>query len=194
MSSMNQKIEHLGDHLPYEVLMLRHSYQRTLEDRHALDWNAFYEAFAVHARNLFDFLMNRGGSNNFSARDFSACFAARKDDAVERLINQNLNWQVFHFGKQRKSEEDEKVGKEQRKAVFEWIEENFNVFAEALDRDLAPYWYPERADPKKVHGELTKAPDTVVVVGLAPQSASTGSPQSASFTGPSRAATPPRRA
>jgi hypothetical protein len=46
---MNQKI--VGDHLPYEVLMLRHSYQRTLEDRYALDWNAFYGAFAVHARN-----------------------------------------------------------------------------------------------------------------------------------------------
>ena len=175
MSSMNQKIEHLGDHLPYEVLMLRHSYQRTLEDRYALDWNAFYEAFAVHARNLFDFLMNKGGSNNFNARDFSASFAAREDAAVQRLINQDLHWQVFHFGKQRKSEEDEKVGKEQRKAVFEWIEENFNVFTEALDRDLGPYWYPERADPEKVHGELTKAPDTVAV-GLAPQSASTGSP------------------
>jgi hypothetical protein len=172
---MNQKIEHLGDHLPYEVLMLRHSYQRTLEDRYALDWNAFYEAFAVHARNLFDFLMNKGGSSNFNARDFSASFAAREDAAVQRLINQDLYWQVFHFGKQRKSEEDEKVGKEQRKAVFECIEENFNVFTEALDRDLGPYWYPERADPEKVHGELTKAPDTVAV-GLAPQSASTGSP------------------
>ena len=49
------------------------------------------------------------------------------------------------------------------------------MFTEALDPDLEPYWYPERADPEKVRGELTKAPDTVAV-GLAPQSASTGSP------------------
>jgi len=84
MSSMNQKTEHLGDHLPYEVLMLRHSYERTLEVRYALDWNAFHEAFAVHARNLFDFLMNKGGSNNFNARDFSASFAGREDAEVRR--------------------------------------------------------------------------------------------------------------
>ena len=58
MSSRQQKVMHLGDHLPYELLMLRHSYQRTFEDRYPLDWNASYEAFAVHARNLFDFLMN----------------------------------------------------------------------------------------------------------------------------------------
>ena len=83
MSSMNQKIEHLGDHLPYEMLMLRHSYQRTLENRYALDWNAFYEAFAVHARNLFHFLINKGGPNNFNARDFSKEAKAEDDCSSE---------------------------------------------------------------------------------------------------------------
>jgi hypothetical protein len=182
MSSTNQKIDHLGDHLPYEVLMLRHSYQRALEDRYALDWNAFHEAFAVHARNLFDFLMNEGGSNNFRARDFSPGFTVRKDAKVQRVIEQDLHWQVFHFGKQRQSEEEKKVGTEQRKAIFDWIEENFNAFIAALDPDLRPHWYAERADPEKVREELAKATDTVAI-GLAPQSASTGSP--ASFTGPS---------
>lgn len=182
MSSRQQKVMHLGDHLPYELLMLRHSYQRTFEDRYPLDWNASYEAFAVHARNLFDFLMNRGGSKNFNARDFSPKFTAKKDAKVTRLINQDLHWQVFHFGKQRKSEEDKKVGDDERKAIFDWIEENFEVFiaALALDRDLAPYWHPEHADPEKFHSEFTKPRDTITT-GLARKSASTGKPQS--FTG-----------
>jgi hypothetical protein len=81
MSSRNQKIEHFGDHLPYELLMLRRSHQRTLEDRYALDWNAFYEAFVVHAGNLSDFLMNEGGSNNFKALS-STKFTAREDAEV----------------------------------------------------------------------------------------------------------------
>jgi hypothetical protein len=132
MSSRNRRIQHLGDHLPYELLMLRHAYQRTLEDRYALDWNAFYEAFVVHARNLFEFLTNEGGSNNFKACDFSN-FTAKKDPVAQRLINQNLHWQVFHFGKQRKSKDEEKVGREERKTIFDWIEENFETFIVALD-------------------------------------------------------------
>ena len=47
MSSREKKIIHLGDHLPYELLMFRHAYERTLEDRYQLDWNAY---FALHAR------------------------------------------------------------------------------------------------------------------------------------------------
>jgi hypothetical protein len=60
-----------------------------------------------------------------------------------------------------------RAGNEQRKAIFDWIEENFNAFIEALDRDhdLGPHWYPERADPEKVRGELTKASDTITAIG-----------------------------
>jgi hypothetical protein len=184
MSSRDQKIKHLGDHLPYELLMLRHAYRQMLVDRYALDWNAFYEAFVVHARILFEFLMNEGGPNNFKARDFSSEFIAKKCDTVQRLINQHLHWQVFHFGKQRKSDDEDKVGNEERRAIFDWIEENFTTFIAALEPELRAHWRPEHADLEKVRAEFTKVRDTIPA-GLPRQSASTGKPQS--FPDPTRA-------
>jgi hypothetical protein len=124
MSSEAQKFEHLGDHLPYELLMLRYAYEPTGEDHYQLAWNAYYESFALHARILFDFLTNKKdrGNINFVATDFVTGFTAKEDEEVRRLVNQNLNWQVFHFGKQRKSELEKKLGTEERKKIFDWID------------------------------------------------------------------------
>jgi hypothetical protein len=150
MSSREKKIIHLGDHLPYELLMFRHAYQRALEERYQLDWNACYESFALHSRILFNFLMN-----------------------------EDLHWQVFHFGKQRKSEDEEKVGREERKIIFEWVERNLTEFEKALaNTDFAQYWNRERARLDKVREEFLRARESETVVNaLGPAQASAGSPQ-----------------
>jgi hypothetical protein len=57
--------------MPYELLMFRYAYERICDDRYQLDWNAYYENFALHARILFNFLMNEDGANNFKAEDFT---------------------------------------------------------------------------------------------------------------------------
>jgi hypothetical protein len=185
MSSTAQKIKHLGDHLPYELLVFRHAYERTLEDRYQLDWNAYYESFALHARILFGFLMNEVGTNNFKAEDF-VHFKGSTDAKVRRLINQNLHWQVFHFGKQRKSETEEKVGSEDRQTIFDWVQNNFAEFEKALaNTDLAPHWYPERADTERVRAEFLNS--RTVVKALGPAQGSAGSPQTIGWRGPSAA-------
>jgi hypothetical protein len=64
MTSKSQLENHLQDHLPYELLMLRYSHGRINIESDPLIWNAMYECFCMHARNLWDFLNNAGTSNN----------------------------------------------------------------------------------------------------------------------------------
>jgi hypothetical protein len=90
-----------------------------------------------------------------SRRRISRTFNGSKDANVQRLIKQSLHWQVFHFGKQRKSEAEEKVGREHRKTIFDWVQNNFAEFEKALAKtDFAPHWYPKRADPDEVRAEF----------------------------------------
>ena len=104
MASQEQKIEHLSHHLPYEVLMLRHAHSRMNSPGYPLDWNAYYEAFALHARVLLDFLENKSDGRNFRKSDFSDTFKAETDQEIQRIVRQEMNCQVLHFGKSRKSE------------------------------------------------------------------------------------------
>ena len=188
MSSSEDKIKHLDDHLPYELLMLRHTYQQVNSDRNALDWNAFHESFAVHARILLNFLINDAGSTNFQASGFSN-FIAEKDATVQRIIRQDLNKQVFHLGKSRPSEADLKVAAANRKLVFEWIESNFRKFLEQLHKDWKPHWNSDRADLAKVRERLLKAEGELSVKAIGRQQA-TGTP--GVVMGPTGFSAPPR--
>jgi hypothetical protein len=180
--TQDQKIEHLKGHLPYELLMLRHTRERMNSPLYPLDWNAHHESFAVHARNLFDFLMNDATSANFKVSHFSTTFKAKKNDEVQRIIRQDLHSQVLHLGKNRESDEDKKVGHEKREKVFRWLEENMSSFVGGLDSSFKTHWDSDRADPNKFHQEYSNRPVTAVplsvqsVTGLVVQSATTGSP------------------
>ena len=192
MPSQEKSIEHLEDHLPYELLMLRHTYERMNTPRYPLDWNAHYESFAVHARNLFDFLTNRATANNFKASHFSTAFKVTKNDEVQRIINQDLHSQVLHLGKNRESDEDKKVGHQKREKVFTWIETNMAAFIDSLkDTKFNAHWDSDEADPRKFHQEYSSRPVTTFVYGQPVQSASTGSPGLISTTGPGA---PPKQA
>jgi hypothetical protein len=47
-----QKRDYLEEHLPYMMKMLRYTHGQMLQKQHYLCWNAHFESFAVHARNL----------------------------------------------------------------------------------------------------------------------------------------------
>jgi hypothetical protein len=69
-----QKEDWLREHLPYQVMMMRHTYKQLFNHSlSTLDWNAMYMAFANAARNLRLFLTNGDkGKNNFGAHEFVA--------------------------------------------------------------------------------------------------------------------------
>lgn len=71
------------EHLFYEWQMLRHSLRRAASlqcPAQQLDFNAYLESCAIHARVLYGFLTNDKGSgnNNVVASDFVQGFKAKK--------------------------------------------------------------------------------------------------------------------
>ena len=82
------KIDYLEEHLPYELLMLRHTHSTLLQTQDVLNWNAFFECFVVHARNLYNFLRNKSDLNTFAAVDFTTRY--RRPNAGEIARNPRL--------------------------------------------------------------------------------------------------------
>ena len=81
MSDESDRLQaYLEDHLAYEVLMLRHALTKITTFQHPLEWNAYFESFVVHARNLYAFLTNDDDSRTFKARDFINGFQSQKTD------------------------------------------------------------------------------------------------------------------
>jgi hypothetical protein len=149
MSSLEERIAYLPEHLLYEVLMLRFTLMRLDMDQTQLLWNALYEAFGVHARNLYDFLRNEKASRNFKADDFIDGFALNDRNAVHGLM-QKMYEQILHLGKQRTADKNEKIQLDDVKKVAVWIEQGLNQFAIELPEPYKSKWKPNEADPANV--------------------------------------------
>jgi hypothetical protein len=124
--------------------MLRYTFARLDDTRHKLMWNAFLEAFAVHARNLQLFLINDKDSRNYRAENFNPQFRASKPP-VE--IKDKIAVYVVHPGKGRSEEGEDKFNLERAEKAFPWIEKEFARFIAELPPDDRAYWRPELADP-----------------------------------------------
>ena len=123
--------------------------------------------FAVHARNLHDFLTNSEGSRNFNAQDFVAQFRVAKVDETKGMF-QKLHAQVFHLGKSRPTDQQEKANLDSAKSVSSWIETNFATFVSELEKG-GRKWDWHSADPSKI------ARDGTVVVHTSTASVATNS-------------------
>jgi hypothetical protein len=164
----NERFDYLDEHLPYALKMVRYDFNKINTELHYLDWNAYFESFAVNARNLVNLLTNRD-KGNVQAQEFVRGFRARKGD-IQGPMN-NLEKQVFHLAKRRPREDALKFGREKARPVFEWIEEGMGQFVSELSSADKPKWNAQKADP--CYGIDT--PATGGPTGMA-------SPQSASST------------
>jgi len=150
MSGDAKKTAHLKEHLPYEIRMLRYTLGELTKRRsHVLEWNVYFESFAVHARNLYDFLTNSDDSRNFKAKDFIDQFATLKTDQTKGTF-EKLNSQVFHLGKSRPTNQTEKANRDHAKKVASWIEKEFNRFVDGLAPRYRSEWDWDNADPSKI--------------------------------------------
>ena len=172
MLNPNEKKEMLEDHLPYELMMLKFTFAKMSEAREQLDYNAYYEAFVVHARNLYWFLTNDDKSNAHAC-EFVLGFKASKTNATISTF-QDLHRQVLHIGKGRKTNREQKVQYDEAKDVFDWIILNSDVFIGRLDSTDLANFRSDRAEPRcgsyvLLGGRATAsshpAPPEVVVVG-----------------------------
>ena len=122
-----------------------------------LDWNAFFESFAVHARNLYRFLTN-DDKPNYHANDFAVGFKATKTDTTKSTF-EKLNQQVLHFGKWRPADNSKKANVADAEFVARWIEQNLRAFQAALDPNYQAAWNSSSVGALKV--ESHKAPTTI---------------------------------
>jgi hypothetical protein len=178
-----QKRQWLGEHLPYELMMVRYSIEQLRDPvTFWLDWNAYHASFAVSACNLAAFLTNKEGGNNFRAHDFVTGFRSRKEDLAKTF--ERLEPQVFHLGKARPSDQGKFTLKD-AEDVSQWIETEIAKFIGEL-RDLGQYWNAERAK-----SEVRPKGPPLRLTGLEPQTASSADPKilSVNFvTGPNASA------
>ena len=101
MSSINERTNYLREHLTYELLMARYALRKLSVQTSQLDWNCYLEAFAVHARNMANFLTNDDG-NNEKAKYYVADFSASKPQQISSAFDR-LNKQVLHLAKNRRT-------------------------------------------------------------------------------------------
>jgi hypothetical protein len=145
----NAKAECLGEHLPFELKMLRYSFSMLLQENNYLSWNAHLDSFAVHGRNLANLLTN-GDAGNFQAKDFALHYRTRIGDLSGPMSK--LNEQVMHLGKKRTAETSGKFNTDNARAILDWIEKNFTDFLEAMpaaDRRLFDVEKSQHAVPTK---------------------------------------------
>jgi hypothetical protein len=123
--------------------MLRFTYQRIFDTQHKLQWNAYFEAFCVHARNLALFLRNDDDSRTRQADQY----VKFKAPAPPIQIKQPIAVYVVHAGTSRSAEAKDKFNRDDATKAFEWIEEQFKKFLAELPPDFRDCWSVSSADP-----------------------------------------------
>lgn len=155
-----QQQDYLTEHLPYILQMLRFTHNYLMTHSDGLKWNAYYEAFAVSARNLDRFLSNSDG-NNFKAREFVNSHQKNKTRklAAEGIFSRIGN-QVFHFGKKRPTGTVGKVNSHEIDTVYKWLEAEIVKFFDALSAEQRSLWNLQIADPHKPNALISIAGPT----------------------------------
>jgi hypothetical protein len=148
-----RKKDYLDEHLPYMLKMLRYTYKQMLEQQHYLSWNAHFESFAVHARNLVAFLTNND-TGNFKAKEFVAQdYKAVKGDLQGPM--KKLDEQVFHLAKTRPTDVVGKFDTKHAEIVSRWIEKNFADFLNQLG-ELRPHFNDKKAERRHLLRKLAR--------------------------------------
>jgi hypothetical protein len=163
--------DYLQEHIPYMLKMLRYTHGQMRQDQHYLSWNAHFESFAIHARNLTSFLTN-GDKGNVKASDFVEEYREHIGDQSGRM--QRLRAQVFHLAKERPKVVIGKFNSDDANEIFEWIEKNFACFLSELNSEQRGLF-----DESKSHPENDQAQYMILVGGSGVPMACTASPVSA---------------
>jgi hypothetical protein len=157
--SASELAEWMKEHLSYEMLMLQHTHRKLSQIEDQLDWNTYYESFAVHARNLYRFLTNE---EDVQAAHFVKGYKAGKTHETVSAF-QRLPLQVFHMSLHRPptgSRRGAKVDADARDAVLSWIENQMNDFIGKLQAPYADAWAMSDAaalvtdQPQGLHREI----------------------------------------
>jgi hypothetical protein len=125
MTSEQEKIAYLEEHISYEVVMLNYTLMRLLTSRPStaeqqLDFNAYLESFAVHAGNLVAFLSNKSSGVDRNASDYLPDFEAPANARLQRMLIR-LDKQVLHVTALGATDPQEKFTVDDARELYAWI-------------------------------------------------------------------------
>ena len=186
----DQKADYLKEHLPYALKMVRYTFEQMQTVLFYLDRNSKFEAFAVRARNLVNFLTNSDTGNMKACYFFPEGFSASKTNDVKQAV-QKLEQQVFHLGKDRpKGNSPLKFDTEHARKIFDWIEAEMKVFIGQLPKNLKKHWNGALAVPESETAHLKVGPELACTVSQSVSSL--GSKISYTTLGPTLPLQPPK--
>jgi hypothetical protein len=143
-----EQLNYLKEHLPYTLQMLRYTHRYLMTKPASLEWNTYYEAFAVNARNFDRFLTNNN-KGNFKSNEFTNKYKHQTRKKAAEGIFQRIENQVFHFGKRRPIGKTGKVDSRQIDTIYKWLESEISTFYDALPPEYQLLWDLQIADPHK---------------------------------------------
>src|SRR3974390_2843387 len=146
MTTKEELAAYFNEHVLYELLQLRYARKRLGTKTTKILWNAMFAAFNVSARNLYDFLNNKGGANEYNVKDFIPHELKLTSKSNLTGTVQLLGRQVFHFGKLRTDKPDRKINLKNVGLLEDWIETNISHCLDAMEEDLRSQIPPERAE------------------------------------------------
>ena len=134
MSGDKAKIAYLKEHLSYELSMLIFTYMHLNKiDTKQLIWNAMFESFFVHFRNIAIFLKSDDDNRNWTACDFDAEFFLdlKERKEIEGLLPR-IQSQIMHLGKKR-GDNSKRVSIKDIIKAYEWSIKNLDSFISRLN-------------------------------------------------------------
>jgi hypothetical protein len=149
-------IEYFNEHILYELLMVRYAKLRLTNGQTQILWNAMFATFNVSARNLYEFLNNKGSRNEVNVHDYQEYYGDFVRHSISDITGtlQLINEQCFHMGVKRPKAADKKVNMPRIQTMFDWIEHNMEALVTNFDDDFRAEIQLERANP-------THQPDTI---------------------------------
>jgi hypothetical protein len=151
----DQLVGYFNEHILYELLVLRYAHDRLSTTTQIL-WNTAFSAFNVSARNLYEFLNNKGTNNEVKRHEYTEYAKTFRLSPISDITGtlQLLNEQVFHMGRKRPAERDGKVTLERVERVFDWIEKNILQLLVSFEQEFRDKIQMQRADPYHWDGTL----------------------------------------
>ena len=137
--------EILGEHLPYELWMLRQTYEKLgSPPAHKVLSNALIESFCIHARLLLEFFENKQGKH---AKDFTGgSYQATHLANLTRAERDKLNTQIAHMTGQRTVDSSKKIGHALRVKLITALEREAIEFKNQLSAEVTEMFNWPAAD------------------------------------------------
>lgn len=158
------KEEFFAEHLPYEISMLRATYELARAPRPAAEHNALVEAFLLHARNLIAFYKDMPACD-FDPRMFTnASYQLNRDFIADPLVAR-INRQTSHLTTKRITNAADELGPRDWALILRALEEEMSRFAKALTKDYGAKWLLDKqlAPAPRVPLPAASPPSTFVL-------------------------------